>query len=156
MIRRPPRSTLFPYTTLFRSLEDCAKRSVEEARRAGTGAALHRPERRRHPRSSVGPAIAARLRRDGVESETVVEEMSLGGALLTLRARLDPGTEIVLALRPPVARPAVLIIPARVYRVSDGPLPGVAPWRAAGGLPPGVPPRGARPPPGAPCSPGGD
>src|SRR2546429_4053137 len=29
MIRRPPRSTLFPYTTLFRSLEDSA---------AGTGA----------------------------------------------------------------------------------------------------------------------
>src|SRR2546428_5808319 len=24
MIRRPPRSTLFPYTTLFRSLVDCA------------------------------------------------------------------------------------------------------------------------------------
>src|SRR2546430_12751794 len=24
MIRRPPRSTLFPYTTLFRSLEACA------------------------------------------------------------------------------------------------------------------------------------
>src|SRR2546430_12835379 len=23
MIRRPPRSTLFPYTTLFRSLDDC-------------------------------------------------------------------------------------------------------------------------------------
>src|SRR2546422_3625892 len=23
MIRRPPRSTLFPYTTLFRSIEDC-------------------------------------------------------------------------------------------------------------------------------------
>src|SRR5256884_1079635 len=23
MIRRPPRSTLFPYTTLFRSLRDC-------------------------------------------------------------------------------------------------------------------------------------
>src|SRR3712207_8568952 len=29
MIRRPPRSTLFPYTTLFRSL-----RRLEEARRA--------------------------------------------------------------------------------------------------------------------------
>ena len=25
MIRRPPRSTLFPYTTLFRSLIDCAQ-----------------------------------------------------------------------------------------------------------------------------------
>src|SRR3712207_8906786 len=24
MIRRPPRSTLFPYTTLFRSLRDCS------------------------------------------------------------------------------------------------------------------------------------
>src|SRR5256885_9065909 len=26
MIRRPPRSTLFPYTTLFRSLDCCARR----------------------------------------------------------------------------------------------------------------------------------
>src|SRR5438105_12135934 len=26
MIRRPPRSTLFPYTTLFRSERDCARR----------------------------------------------------------------------------------------------------------------------------------
>src|SRR3712207_7254721 len=26
MIRRPPRSTLFPYTTLFRSLPACARR----------------------------------------------------------------------------------------------------------------------------------
>src|SRR5256885_10516924 len=27
MIRRPPRSTLFPYTTLFRSKPSCARRS---------------------------------------------------------------------------------------------------------------------------------
>src|SRR5258708_21738986 len=26
MIRRPPRSTLFPYTTLFRSLSDCQQK----------------------------------------------------------------------------------------------------------------------------------
>src|SRR3712207_8191465 len=39
MIRRPPRSTLFPYTTLFRSLEqssvcvvDAAGRTVREAK----------------------------------------------------------------------------------------------------------------------------
>src|SRR3712207_8248719 len=32
MIRRPPRSTLFPYTTLFRSLVDAAVRpAVDEA-----------------------------------------------------------------------------------------------------------------------------
>src|SRR2546428_6311670 len=29
MIRRPPRSTLFPYTTLFRSIMGCAKDIVE-------------------------------------------------------------------------------------------------------------------------------
>src|SRR5256885_9738921 len=34
MIRRPPRSTLFPYTTLFRS-EEAAEKQHREARRAG-------------------------------------------------------------------------------------------------------------------------
>src|SRR5256885_3241328 len=33
MIRRPPRSTLFPYTTLFRSLRDMPK-ALENGRRA--------------------------------------------------------------------------------------------------------------------------
>src|SRR5260221_925020 len=28
MIRRPPRSTLFPYTTLFRSLSGCASAAI--------------------------------------------------------------------------------------------------------------------------------
>src|SRR5438477_9007855 len=32
MIRRPPRSTLFPYTTLFRSIEARTVGSVQEAR----------------------------------------------------------------------------------------------------------------------------
>src|SRR2546430_10095572 len=32
MIRRPPRSTLFPYTTLFRSLRRLGQRSFELAR----------------------------------------------------------------------------------------------------------------------------
>src|SRR5260221_14747923 len=31
MIRRPPRSTLFPYTTLFRSLSACLRGPVTEA-----------------------------------------------------------------------------------------------------------------------------
>src|SRR3712207_7436156 len=30
MIRRPPRSTLFPYTTLFRSLRDRAREAVQD------------------------------------------------------------------------------------------------------------------------------
>src|SRR3712207_7630957 len=32
MIRRPPRSTLFPYTTLFRSVEGDAVEALEEER----------------------------------------------------------------------------------------------------------------------------
>src|SRR2546422_5434100 len=31
MIRRPPRSTLFPYTTLFRSCSSCARRRYPRA-----------------------------------------------------------------------------------------------------------------------------
>src|SRR5438132_2860808 len=33
MIRRPPRSTLFPYTTLFRSAADLGDRALSGARR---------------------------------------------------------------------------------------------------------------------------
>src|SRR2546426_6770888 len=41
MIRRPPRSTLFPYTTLFRSLPDQAVELRRDARRRlGVGARL--------------------------------------------------------------------------------------------------------------------
>src|SRR3712207_8448798 len=29
MIRRPPRSTLFPYTTLFRSIDDCDSDTIK-------------------------------------------------------------------------------------------------------------------------------
>src|SRR3712207_7419104 len=34
MIRRPPRSTLFPYTTLFRSARDCGRGRVHYVDRA--------------------------------------------------------------------------------------------------------------------------
>src|SRR5256885_8683513 len=37
MIRRPPRSTLFPYTTLFRSVEHAHRLAVHEAARGGVG-----------------------------------------------------------------------------------------------------------------------
>src|SRR2546422_6721619 len=43
MIRRPPRSTLFPYTTLFRSDAELLRQQREAARKAQTEA-----ERRSH------------------------------------------------------------------------------------------------------------
>src|SRR5256885_6956769 len=48
MIRRPPRSTLFPYTTLFRSLElgDARRVRTEERILVGEGG-IHRLEQQR-------------------------------------------------------------------------------------------------------------
>src|SRR5258705_10888379 len=43
MIRRPPRSTLFPYTTLFRSMPTRGKRSASE-QAGGRRSATTRPE----------------------------------------------------------------------------------------------------------------
>src|SRR3712207_7077426 len=43
MIRRPPRSTLFPYTTLFRSFSIEAKLRFDSDRRSGS------PKRKREP-----------------------------------------------------------------------------------------------------------
>src|SRR2546430_11393731 len=64
MIRRPPRSTLFPYTTLFRSpLQQLhrARRRDLGARWLGlqAGAQLQRPGERRHP---IGGRARPRLR----------------------------------------------------------------------------------------------
>src|SRR5260370_16163440 len=40
MIRRPPRSTLFPYTTLFRSRESSSSSVMEKAAKAPAGTVL--------------------------------------------------------------------------------------------------------------------
>src|SRR2546429_1545797 len=52
MIRRPPRSTLFPYTTLFRSREDAVDADRREQER-------DRAEDREHP--SKQPVLPERL-----------------------------------------------------------------------------------------------
>src|SRR2546427_1969777 len=76
MIRRPPRSTLFPYTTLFRSRP--AQRARAPLRRGGAG-------RRTRYRGVLDPALfhlsralGRRLRRrqrDGVRSEEHTSEL---------------------------------------------------------------------------------
>src|SRR2546426_7238414 len=43
MIRQPPRSPLFPYTTLFRSLEPKSRNTVESTPGSGTASTLTRP-----------------------------------------------------------------------------------------------------------------
>src|SRR2546425_10373758 len=71
MIRRPPRSTLFPYTTLFRSSRRAAARAPaagrrpRRPRRSGRGAALPleppRHGRRLVHEEPIEPELAGRL-----------------------------------------------------------------------------------------------
>src|SRR5438132_8233508 len=64
MIRRPPRSTLFPYTTLFRSLV-FARHELDAVRRADLGAQAARDALRpslRIGEHAVGAAPARRER----------------------------------------------------------------------------------------------
>src|SRR3712207_7287043 len=61
MIRRPPRSTLFPYTTLFRSLEPEAHAEQLEAEQVLFGASgrpAHSPARSSSSRASLSRSVA--------------------------------------------------------------------------------------------------
>src|SRR3989442_12296278 len=57
MIRRPPRFTLFPYTTLFRSIFPGGAGDVDGSRRIGIGRYFSRRERAR----VVGAGIPAHV-----------------------------------------------------------------------------------------------
>src|SRR2546426_8875303 len=63
MIRRPPRSTLFPYTTLFRSGEEAHAVELDD-----------QPDRRRH-RGEVGEADRHREDDEGGRSEEHTSEL---------------------------------------------------------------------------------
>src|SRR2546426_7023602 len=54
MIRRPPRSTLFPYTTLFRSPGERAPREVGEPERGVERAGVVLPKRDVHAATTSG------------------------------------------------------------------------------------------------------
>src|SRR2546422_2899964 len=83
MIRRPPRSTLFPYTTLFRSLTD-------RRRRARTASVRHVPPRPCEHRYVCGKACehhSALHRRSAPRSEEHTSELQ---SRLHLGCRLLP------------------------------------------------------------------
>src|SRR2546430_11582596 len=72
MIRRPPRSPLFPYTTLFRSMDgDLAQRGV--GRKPGSDAAADCPQHRFARRH--GAVLAAQPLRFIVRSEEHTSEL---------------------------------------------------------------------------------
>src|SRR3712207_7619553 len=60
MIRRPPRSTLFPYTTLFRSASDSRRASASSSRSASS---RRRTWIRRRATTPAAPSPRSRLPR---------------------------------------------------------------------------------------------
>src|SRR3712207_7131817 len=59
MIRRPPRSTLFPYTTLFRSRDACVLRELETGVHEVREDSLRLDPQRRLAANGHGPRLAA-------------------------------------------------------------------------------------------------
>src|SRR2546426_7140703 len=81
MIRRPPRSTLFPYTTLFRSHKRAAPQGALVAERHGPDIELptHRPHQRQvrgRPPHVLGAAVhGVRVRVRAARSEEHTSEL---------------------------------------------------------------------------------
>src|SRR3712207_7758107 len=71
MIRRPPRSTLFPYTTLFRSFNGRGAGETAVAARAATRA--NRPQASTMTRVAAIPAVASPVA--GARSEEHTSEL---------------------------------------------------------------------------------
>src|SRR3712207_8524491 len=76
MIRRPPRSTLFPYTTLFRSLGDLVGRpAVDGVHADQRGEALRAPRRAHRPGHAVARDELAALHLGGGDVDVVVRRL---------------------------------------------------------------------------------
>src|SRR6266568_2139404 len=107
MIRRPPRSTLFPYTTLFRSLPAPARRGVRELRVLGDRAAARGPGGSRGPGGRLlQPPRRGRGRQAGWAQVAVLHVVLRRRRVLrALQRRGVPRPQARLRRRGPPARP---------------------------------------------------
>src|SRR2546427_11537507 len=90
MIRRPPRSTLFPYTTLFRSRAALASAEAE-LERTRAGAALARTQDQR-ARQLVAEHAVSREEADtraGALAQSAAQVRAAEAALAAARLNLD-------------------------------------------------------------------
>ena len=76
MIRRPPRSTLFPYTTLFRSLTAAGIRAKVDYRQESVGKKIRDAEMDRLPYMLI---VGDREEKDGTVSVRSRDAGDLGG-----------------------------------------------------------------------------
>src|SRR3712207_7438276 len=100
MIRRPPRSTLFPYTTLFRSLRAAVRRARVQGPRADAGDARHQranAARHRH-RQRDDDARGARRRRSEEHTSELQSRQYLVCRLLLEKKTINIATPQLLQL----------------------------------------------------------
>src|SRR5258707_11070729 len=83
MIRRPPRSTLFPYTTLFRSFRQLAQRGLHDFRRVRRGVL----------------SVAASLRSEEHTSELQSRQYLVCRLLLEKKKHISTNDNIIHATR---------------------------------------------------------
>jgi len=94
MIRRPPRSTLFPYTTLFRSLAQAAREAVARVAEGYGNLELDLASGRRGSRHDHVATLAAEL--TGAEAAMAVNNCA-AAVLLAAAALAGDGREIVVS-----------------------------------------------------------
>src|SRR3712207_6956220 len=73
MIRRPPRSTLFPYTTLFRSIETQVALLSDDESGQGQAAAIAEIAKAAHVRDALVPRSSRPFRVDVLPSRITFE-----------------------------------------------------------------------------------
>src|SRR3712207_7501563 len=96
MIRRPPRSTLFPYTTLFRSKGSQAPQAAPEVTKAPVAAAqpkavvkTSRP-RAKSPVRGKRPAAAAQAAKDRKSTRLNSSHANISYAVFCLKKKKKP------------------------------------------------------------------
>src|SRR5260370_25539788 len=99
MIRRPPRSTLFPYTTLFRS-DDRALKSASEGYGLGASSLLYQP-----PLLASVPRLLLSLIRSEEHTSELQSHLNLVCRLL-LEKKKHQGTNEVSVSSDPVFPPS--------------------------------------------------
>src|SRR2546426_12092899 len=105
MIRRPPRSTLFPYTTLFRSPTSQSTSSMltSSAASSGVGGTAEAGEDLAPLRQvpvAEGVADGDRARRPRAAAQHLVPVAEVGRRVLAVRECLEPGVGLEVAGRP--------------------------------------------------------
>src|SRR3712207_7482950 len=101
MIRRPPRSTLFPYTTLFRSDRALVRRQLEDARDPrGRALAGHIRIDRAHARAGLRCFDNAHRMLDRKSTRLNSSHANISYAVFCLKKKKNNNSTIMTMLKP--------------------------------------------------------